>query len=204
MRVLTAQPGARGAAASNLLGLVTTERQISDPASSRNASPPPTRFQSFPSRAPQHRPPQKMEPEDTIDLRANDLCEGLAQLTICEFVVLECSGSTSRSPCGPGERGTVLVQEAREHLETMPWPCGMREASKFGGSTGTSTLRIPDKRVKDTGGPAPLGASVFHTSPPPLSDALQYLPTEAEAHSAFTYFVAYVDWSVASILPPRC
>ncbi|GAA5939391.1 hypothetical protein JCM3775_001696 [Rhodotorula graminis] len=78
-----------------------------------------------------------------IDMRANDLAEGLAQLAIKEFVVLENSGLDAWAP--GNARGLEFLSEAKEFVETMPQHFGVSQKPAFAlpadltpRSTGTS------------------------------------------------------------------
>lgn len=163
----------------------------SNQSSSGGDSPPHPQFQSFPSRT-------RQKSEELIDLRANDLCEALSQLAIREFVVLEGSGGDAWSPCGGGtESGKQFVDEARVFLQTMPQQFGLTfDLPTLGGT-------IYSAASSDAGGdhalsPSPLGSAVFHRTAPPISELFQFLPTEREALSAYTYYSGYVSWSVSS------
>ena len=161
--------------------------------SSGGESPPHPQFQAFPSRT-------RQKSEELIDLRANDLCEALSQLAIREFVVLEGSGGDAWSPCGGGtESGKQFIDEANMFIKTMPQQFGLTfDMPTLSGNTFS-------ENSSDAGGdhplsPSPLGSAVFHRTAPPISELFQFLPTEREALSAYTYYSGYVSWSVHS--PP--
>ena len=142
-----------------------------------------------------------------MDLRANDICEALSQLAIKEFVVVEGSGGESWAP--GGGKGTPFVDEAAAFINTMPQQFGLTyslptfSSGGFGNfpsgvtapasDTGTSPA-APSEYSNGELSPSPLGSAAFHRSAPPLADALRFLPTDAEAMSAYTYYSGYVSW----------
>jgi len=75
-----------------------------------------------------------------IDMRANDLAEGLAQLAIKEFVVLENSGLDAWAP--GNARGLEFLSEAKEFVETMPQHFGVSQKPAFA---------LPDLTPRSTG-----------------------------------------------------
>lgn len=149
-----------------------------------------------------------------MDLRANDLCEGLAQLAIKEFVVVEGSGNESWAP--GHHRGLEWIDEARLFLRTMPQQFGVADgpsfswsASSFGSRSrqasnpvhpGQPSPRSPSDSSFSSAShsslvsPSSLGTSSFGSKPPTLNDVLKYLPTRERAHSAYRYFADYVSW----------
>ncbi|KAK4051192.1 hypothetical protein OIV83_003014 [Microbotryomycetes sp. JL201] len=144
-----------------------------------------------------------------LDLRANDLCEGIAKLVIKEYCVVDGSGEESWAP--NGQRGTPFIEEAASFLANMPQNFGLTsEMPKFaprgfGGSTSTAIgdqMQSPGPSEASTmssePSPGPLGSSSFHRAAPPLSEALKYLPTPKEAMSTYTYYSGYVSWQVSS------
>ncbi|BGP15917.1 hypothetical protein JCM10213_003654 [Rhodosporidiobolus nylandii] len=141
--------------------------------------------------------PQTPQSSFAMDLRANDLCEGLAQLAIKEFVVVEGSGTDSWAP--GGTRGLEFVEEATQFLDTMPQQFGVANAPAF---ALPSRLSAAASAASSPAGsspvsvlsPSPLGTASFGKDAPPLSDVLKFLPDEARALSAYTYFAGYVSW----------
>ncbi|KAM0787567.1 hypothetical protein ACM66B_003637 [Microbotryomycetes sp. NB124-2] len=141
-----------------------------------------------------------------LDLRANDLCEGLAKLVIKEYCVVDGSGEESWAP--NGQRGTPFIDEAASFLANMPQNFGLTsEMPKFAprGFGGGGSASVSGDQVQSPGpseastmssepSPGPLGSSSFHRAAPPLSEALKYLPTPKEAMSAYTYYSGYVSW----------
>ncbi|GAA5878568.1 hypothetical protein JCM16303_002128 [Sporobolomyces ruberrimus] len=160
--------------------------------------------------------PTKHVPKPTyaMDLRANDLCEGLAQLAIKEFVVVEGSGNESWAP--GHHRGLEWIDEARLFLRTMPQQFGVADgpsfswsASSFGSRSrqasnpvhpGQPSPRSPSDSSFSSAShsslvsPSSLGTSSFGSKPPTLNDVLKYLPTRERAHSSYRYFADYVSW----------
>ena len=161
-----------------------------------------------------------------MDLRANDLCEGIAQLAIKEFVVVEGSGNDSWAP--GNQRGLQFIDEARLFLKTMPQQFGVSEAPAFSVSSKSSSSlggrsrqasdahpsvdsipRSPSGSTFSTSSrasmvsPSPLGTASFGGNPPSLAEVLKFLPTRKQAHSAYTYFVGYVDCKALSLLSFR-
>ncbi|GAA5850183.1 hypothetical protein JCM9279_003560 [Rhodotorula babjevae] len=107
-----------------------------------------------------------------IDMRANDLAEGLAQLAIKEFVVLENSGLDAWAP--GNARGLEFLSEAKEFVETMPQHFGVSQKPAFA---------LPDLTPRSTG-----------TSP-----AQQQLPSfAARMSSGLPAMSAYSGASAAS------
>lgn len=156
-----------------------------------------------------------------MDLRASDLCEGLSQLVIKEFCVVEGSGEESWAP--GGQRGTPFIDEAESFLASMPQqfgltanmpafapkgfggaPSAMQAGARHGSTGGRSAaqegLTAPSPMPSEVSAgsselsPSPLGSQSFHRSAPPLADALKFLPTSKEALSAYTYYSGYVSW----------
>ncbi|GAA6027501.1 hypothetical protein JCM8097_007893 [Rhodosporidiobolus ruineniae] len=142
-----------------------------------------------------------------MDLRANDLCEGLAQLAIKEFVVVEGSGTDSWAP--GGARGLEFVEEAQQFMVTMPQQFGVAQQPAFSlpGSSTSGSSKAPSEAAASPAAvstpgsspasvlsPSPLGTASFGKEAPPLSDVLKFLPTHKQAMSAYTYFAGYVSW----------
>ncbi|KAK4056927.1 hypothetical protein OIO90_002177 [Microbotryomycetes sp. JL221] len=146
-----------------------------------------------------------------LDLRANDLCEGLAKLVIKEFCVVDGSGEESWAP--NGQRGTPFIDEAASFLASMPQNFGLTSKMPSfaprgfggGGAAALNNKTEADNQVQSPGpseastvssgvSPSPLGSQSFHRAAPPLSEALKYLPTQKEAMSCYTYYSGYVSW----------
>ncbi|GAA5928922.1 Zn(II)2Cys6 transcription factor [Sporobolomyces koalae] len=156
------------------------------------------------------------KPTHAMDLRANDLCEGIAQLAVKEFVVLEGSGNDSSAPWAPGnQKGLQFIDEARLFLKTMPQQFGVASAPAFSTNPSTASSpslgvhsrlpseahlsvgdspRSPPESVSSQPDPAALGTAALAGTPPSLSDVLKYLPTREQAHSAYQYWMGYVSW----------
>lgn len=146
-----------------------------------------------------------------MDLRANDLCEGLAQLAIKEFVVVEGSGTDSWAP--GNIRGLEFVKEAKQFITTMPQAFGVAQTPSFTVSAGSRTASLaggsepahsPAQSVAASSpasilSPSPLGIASFHKEAPPLSDVLKFLPSHKQAMSAYTYFAGS---SLSLLFPP--
>ncbi|BGO99472.1 hypothetical protein RTBOTA2_002639 [Rhodotorula toruloides] len=143
-------------------------------------------------------------PKFAMDLRANDLCEGLAQLAIKEFVVVEGSGTDSWAP--GNKRGLEFVDEAQQFVEHMPQQFGVAQSPAFVlGSSASSRSVAPSELGASpapsmiSSAPSPLspgalGTASFGKEAPPLSEALKFLPTHEQALSAYKYFSGYVSW----------
>ncbi|GAA6058122.1 hypothetical protein JCM3770_005950 [Rhodotorula araucariae] len=152
-----------------------------------------------------------------LDMRANDLAEGLAQLAIKEFVVVEGSGSDSWAP--GNARGLDFLDEAKEFVETMPQHFGVSRNLAFAfappnrapmplsfvgmaspGASGSSEAESSSAHSFSTASTPPvlspggLSTAAFTKKAPPLSEALKYLPTYEQAMSAYRYFSGYVSW----------
>ncbi|GAA5997852.1 Zn(II)2Cys6 transcription factor [Rhodotorula paludigena] len=140
-----------------------------------------------------------------MELRANDLCEGLAQLAIKEFVVVEGSGTDAWAP--GNARGLDFVNEAKDFVETMPQQFGVGQSPAFSAPTPTNSGGSRRSTVSDAGAspatsasaasplsPSGLGTASFTKEPLPLADVLKFLPTRKQAMSAYTYFAGYVSW----------
>ncbi|GAA5956238.1 hypothetical protein JCM21900_006579 [Sporobolomyces salmonicolor] len=155
--------------------------------------------------------PQTPKNSYAMDLRANDLCEGIAQLAIKEFVVVEGSGNDSWAP--GNTRGLEFIDEAKLFLSTMPQQFGVAGGPAFavpprlavvarsraGSDANGSGPPSPTSSVFSLSGasalsPSPLGTASFGREAPPLSEALKFLPTHKQALSAYTYFCGYVSW----------
>lgn len=123
-----------------------------------------------------------------MDLRANDLCEGLAQLAIKEFVVVEGSGTDSWAP--GNKRGLDFVDEAQQFVEHMPQQFGVAQTPTFNlGSNGPARAVRSVAPSEAAASPAPsmlssapsplspgaLGTASFGKEAPPLSEALKFL-----------------------------
>lgn len=142
-------------------------------------------------------------PEPTIDLRANDLCEALSQLAIRQFVVLDVSGSDSWSPCGGGSgSGAEWIKEAELFVDTMP--------QRFGITFDLPRSNIPSTLLPLSSLPStsttpvvsPLNSALLSRSSISLAEVLRYIPTEEQAHSAFSYFKGYVAWYTGELHLP--
>ncbi|GAA6060966.1 hypothetical protein JCM10212_006548 [Sporobolomyces blumeae] len=199
------------------------EEEVAQGSSSRGNSPSSPVVVSFPSKTAGHQPASSptlsagQKTSYAMDLRANDLCEGLAQLAVKEFVVVEGSGNDSWAP--GNQRGLEFIDEARLFLRTMPQQFGVATHPAFSvppssnGSlpsrsrvpsdaqmSGETTPASPIGSVRSSSsrasfvGASPISTSSFNKEAPPLSEALKFMPTRAQAHSAYTYFVGYVDW----------
>ncbi|BGP39792.1 hypothetical protein JCM10450v2_003763 [Rhodotorula kratochvilovae] len=149
-----------------------------------------------------------------LDMRANDLAEGLAQLAIKEFVVLEGSGSDAWAP--GNARGLEFLDEAKEFVETMPQQFGVSRNPAFalpaistrvpsglaglashstsGASEASSSPANSMYTAPSPLSPGGLSTAAFTKEAPPLSEALKYLPTHKQAMSAYRYFSGYVSW----------
>ncbi|GAA5959583.1 hypothetical protein JCM3765_007204 [Sporobolomyces pararoseus] len=193
--------------------LTSQKREPSENVPSGPESPASPNFDSFP-------PPHAKKPSYAMDLRANDLCEGIAQLAVKEFVVVEGSGNDSWAP--GHQRGLELIDEARLFLRTMPQQFGISQTPAFStgfvssssssGSFGARSRQASSSQQQghtprsssdssfsstsrtSTISPGSLGTSSFTGTPPPLSEVLKYLPSRERAHSAYRYFVDYVSW----------
>lgn len=178
------------------------------PASESMPSP---RFEQFPSTSrpdTASRAVANAAKHQKMDLRANDICEALSQLAIKEFVVVEGSGGESWAP--GGGKGTPFVDEASAFINTMPQQFGLTYSlPNFGGgggfgrhasgvtapaSEGATSPAAPSEYSNGELSPSPLGSASFHRSAPPLAEALRFLPTDAQAMSAYTYYSGYVSW----------
>lgn len=151
-----------------------------------------------------------------MDLRANDLCEGIAQLAVKEFVVVEGSGTDSWAP--GHQRGLELIDEARLFLRTMPQQFGVAEVPAFSASHPSSSASLSGRSRQASSSqqfgraprspsessfsstsrssmisPGSLGTS-FSGTPPSLNEVLKYLPPREQAHSAYRYWKDYVSW----------
>ncbi|GAA5859877.1 hypothetical protein JCM1840_001777 [Sporobolomyces johnsonii] len=159
--------------------------------------------------------PQTPKNSYAMDLRANDLCEGIAQLAIKEFVVVEGSGNSSWAP--GNTRGLEFIDEARLFLSTMPQQFGVADGPAFAVPPRLAAVAARSRAASDANGvpdlgahsptgstfsssgasvlsPSPLGTASFGKEPPSLSEALKFLPTHKQALSAYTYFCGYVSW----------
>ncbi|GAA6023115.1 hypothetical protein JCM11491_000075 [Sporobolomyces phaffii] len=170
---------------------------------------------SVPSLSPPSQHPPK--PSNAIDLRAHDLCEGIAQLAVKEFVVVEGSGNDSWAP--GHQRGLEMIDEARLFLRTMPQQFGVSDSPSFSlPSSSSSSLNAHSRQASNPQlsdqvsprsptdstfssisrssmiSPGALGTSSFGSNPPSLDEVLKYLPTNRQAHSAYRYYVDYVSW----------
>ncbi|KAM0755358.1 hypothetical protein T439DRAFT_351150 [Meredithblackwellia eburnea MCA 4105] len=208
VRYLTAQPGAdasgsgpgSGGDSSSFSGSPGTHEYGSG--GSGSVMSPGADYVRFPENPPDLR--KNEAPPYAMDLRPNDLCEALAQMCIKEFVVLEGSGNEAWAP--GGGRGEVFLEEARVFMDTLPQRFGltgnMPSFDGLGepgwGSTaaisGPGSIYGPTTPTSSEMSPSALGSAAFHRAAPPLSDALKYLPTDAQAHSAYGYFCGYVSW----------
>jgi hypothetical protein len=133
-----------------------------------------------------------------MDLRANDLCEGLAQLAIKEFVVVEGSGTDSWAP--GNIRGLEFVEEAKQFMMTMPQQFGVAQSPAFTIPSRANSMAAPSDAAGSPAhsaaasspasvlSPSPLGTASFSKEAPPLSDVLKFLPSHKQAMSAYTYF----------------
>ncbi|GAA6007893.1 hypothetical protein JCM10207_004915 [Rhodosporidiobolus poonsookiae] len=198
----------------SLVRYLTSQRQLEEPLSvglEEEGASPPGSVEQFPSKTTRqgsnsmHSQPHTPKNSFAMDLRQNDLCEGLAQLAIKEFVVVEGSGTDSWAP--GGARGLEFLEEATQFLQTMPQQFGVAQSPAFSvsvKSSGRSSLTgesVASPHGSSVGSPAssilspsPLGTASFGKEAPPLSDVLKFLPTHKQAMSAYTYFAGYVSW----------
>lgn len=202
----------------------------SDPSVAVESMPSP-RFEQFPSTSrpdTASRARSDSQRQHKMDLRANDLCEALSQLAIKEFVVVEGSGEESWAP--GGGRGTPFIDEAAAFISSLPQQFGLTYAlpsftGGFGGAAGPGAFATgvaapaSEGATSPTGlseysngelSPSPLGSAAFHRSAPPLSEALRFLPTDAQAMSSYTCALSFLFLFLAikadglSFLFPSC
>jgi len=200
----------------SLVRYLTSQRRDEDsfePVPAGAESPSSPNVVSFPSKTTRQASsssqthPQTPKPSYAMDLRANDLCEGIAQLAIKEFVVVEGSGNDSWAP--GNQRGLQFIDEARLFLKTMPQQFGVSDTPAFSiSSKSSSSLGGRSRQASDaqpsldpiphspTGStfsassrasmvsPSPLGTASFGGNPPSLAEVLKFLPTRKQAHSA--------------------
>ncbi|GAA5875578.1 hypothetical protein JCM8547_007586 [Rhodosporidiobolus lusitaniae] len=208
----------------SLVRYLTSQRRDDDPVDSSVVFPdegasPHNSVVQFPSKHTKNRqysgsqasqPPTPRNASFAMDLRANDLCEGLGQLAIKEFVVVEGSGGDAWAP--GGTRGLEFVEEAKQFLATMPQQFGVAQAPAFSIPNPNKPASVPSTTpsLSEPAGspsrsdaasspasilsPSPLGTASFGKEAPPLSDVLKFLPTHKQAMSAYTYFAGYVSW----------
>ncbi|GAA5885525.1 hypothetical protein JCM6882_007453 [Rhodosporidiobolus microsporus] len=209
----------------SLVRYLTSQRRDDDPYDQmpsvgldEGASPPASVVQ-FPSKSTRQgsgsqgsRPSQVDTPKASfaMDLRANDLCEGLGQLAIKEFVVVEGSGTDAWAPGGTG-RGLEFIAEATDFVATMTQQFGVAQSPAFtvsqaatrkqssgttaaGSPAGSILASTPGSSPASMLSPSPLGTASLSKEAPPLSDVLKFLPTHKQAMSAYTYFAGYVSW----------
>ncbi|GAA5825624.1 hypothetical protein JCM11251_000314 [Rhodosporidiobolus azoricus] len=207
----------------SLVRYLTSQRKDDDPFEQNDGgTSPPASVVQFPSKTTRQgstsrgsQASQADTPKSSfaMDLRANDLCEGLGQLAIKEFVVVEGSGTDAWAPGGTG-RGLEFIAEATDFVATMPQQFGVAQAPASGvsqaatsrysagtmsgaaGSPVGSTIAAstPASSPASMLSPSPLGTASLSAAPPPLSDVLKFLPTHKQAMSAYTYFSGYVSW----------
>ncbi|GAA5911432.1 Zn(II)2Cys6 transcription factor [Sporobolomyces salmoneus] len=195
----------------SLVRYLTSQKRDTPERLPSGSESPSSNFDSFPASNP---PPPVRKPSYSMDLRSNDLCEGIAQLAVKEFVVVEGSGTDSWAP--GHQRGLEMIDEARLFLRTMPQQFGVAETPTFSVSLPPSSTSFShhsrQASTSQHSGPQsptdssfssvsrtsmvttnPLGTS-FSGTPPSLDEVLKYLPPRNQAHSAYRYFVDYVSW----------
>lgn len=118
-----------------------------------------------------------------IDMRANDLVEGLAQLAIREFVVLENSGSDAWAP--GNARGLDFLDEAEQFVETMPQHFGVSQKPAFSIPVATprSTASSPATMATGAGAARSFGM-------PAMSSYSASVPSEAASSPGLSSYAA--------------